>query len=115
MKALMNSWRRRAEAYSLWYTSDDEDCPPLISFSLDAFSYDLRPAAYYDYNDKDRWRIFQIRIAISRRLFVIHIPYKKLPDYIPTGKAMLRTRAIGNKNKDERDALVEMLNASKKV
>ncbi len=94
MKALMNSWYRRAEAYTFWNTPGDEDCPALISFSLDAFSYDLRPAAYFDYNDKDRWRILQIRLQISRRSFVVHIPYRKLPDYVPNGKAMLRTRRV---------------------
>lgn len=94
MKALMTSWRKRAEAYSYWYTKGEDDCPPLISFSLDCFSYDVRPFAYYATNDTDRWRIFAITLKISRRAFVVYIPYKRLPDYVPSGKAMLRTRRI---------------------
>ena len=115
MKALMNSWRRRASWYGYWMDKEMDDSPPLISFSLDAFVLETRPASYYDYNDTDRWRILYIWIKVSRYFLNIEIPFKKLPDYVPTGKAMLRTRSIGAINKDKRDAFLEMVNASKKV
>lgn len=108
MKALMNSWWKRAEAYTFWRDKNDEDCPPLISFAVDAFSYDLRPASYYDYNDTDRWRIWQFRLDISRRTWVVHIPYKKLPDYVPTGKAMLRTRRVQKEHEEKRNAATKV-------
>lgn len=113
---ILKDWWERFELYSFW---DSEGLKgqqiPLISFSLDWYVGEHRPAVYYDYDDTNRWRFLFVELCISRRQTRMYLPFKKLPDYIPTGKAMLRTRRIGAMNKAKRDGLLEMLNGSKKV
>lgn len=105
MKQMMSSWLKRAECYSFWDVEDaDGGKIPLISFSIDMWTLENRPACYYAYNDTNRWRSLHFRILISRRLFAITIPYKRLPDYVPTGKAMLRTRRVQAEHEAKRAA-----------
>lgn len=113
---ILKDWWARFELYSFWDKEGLEgNTIPLISFSLDWFVGEHRPAAYYEYNDTNRWRFLFVDLCISRRQTRMYFPFKKLPDYVPTGKAMLRTRRIGAINKDKRDEFLEMLNGSKKV
>lgn len=106
LKNLMISWWKRFHCYSFWddIASEDGGKRPLISFSLDGWFTETRPAFYYTYNDTDRWRGVHIRLHISRRLFAISIPFKKLPDYLPTNRSMLRTRELGKKQQERNDA-----------
>lgn len=110
MKALIKSWWRRFDCYSFWDDCEYEngDTKPLINFSLESWLVETRPAAYYDYNDTDRWRSVHFRMYISRRLFAISIPYKKLPDYIPNEKSMLRTRKIQKEHNEKLNGITKL-------
>lgn len=91
MKALMNSWWKEFSFYSFWEGPpkhldwDEEDhTKPLINFSLETWTVETRPSTYGYYNDTGRWRGIHFRVYISRRLIGITIPYKRLPDYVPS-------------------------------
>lgn len=102
---MTKSWWKRFDCYSFWDTMEyDEHQLPLISASIDAWLLTTRPFAYYASNDTDRWESLHIRVYISRRIFAISIPYKKLPDYVPEGRAMLRTRRIQAEHEAKRAA-----------
>lgn len=96
MKALMNNWWKRLEFWAHWQDRkyDDGTYPPLISFSIEAYTTEHRPFAYYSSNDTNRWRLWHLNIKLSLYWIHLSLPFKKLPDYVPTGKAMLRTRRV---------------------
>jgi hypothetical protein len=44
----------------------------------------MKPAHYYGYNDKNRWRQWIMFLQISYWQLSVYLPFKRLPDYIPT-------------------------------
>jgi hypothetical protein len=94
LQTKLTNWYKRFEAYAFWEDDSEERSTPLISFSVDAWLLETIPAHYYEYNDKNRWRSIHFRMKISKYLMAISIPYKMLPDYVPTDKLMLRTRRV---------------------
>ena len=92
MTNLLNNWWKRF-SFTLWQPTDEES-HPWIYLSLDGFLYDVRPMYYYPSNDTNRWKCFCVMFGLSKMEITCHIPIWKLPDYVPAGKAMLRTRKI---------------------
>lgn len=116
LQKMMSSWWKKFELYSFWdKESLDGGTIPLISFSLDAWVSEDRPMAYYATYDTNRWRYAFVSLCISRRQIRMYLPFKQLPDYVPTGKAMLRTRKIAAANKEKQQEFVDMINGIKKV
>lgn len=117
MKALMNSWWKEFSFYSFWESYrepdwDEEDRnKPLISFSFETWKVETRPSTYGSYNDTGRWRGIHFRMYVSRYLIGLTIPYKKLPDHIPT-KRQLEQRY---RHAEHLKKLEEERNAVKKV
>ena len=88
MKALLKSWIKRFEASIYWMGYDLERS--LISFSIDIFRVEIRPFHWFSSNDVDRWRMLVLSLYISRLWFHLSIPYKKLPDHVPTERQLRR-------------------------
>lgn len=107
---ILSDWYKKFEVYSFW---DKESLTggiiPLFSFSIDAQISEPRPYAYFDTNDTNRWRYVFVSLCLSRYQIRMYLPFKKLPDFVPTSKAMLRTRSVGGAN------VAKNKNGSKKV
>lgn len=94
MKKLMTDWWKRLEFWAYWGTCA-EDAPPLISFSIEAYILEHKPFLYFTSNDTNRWKFLNLEIKLSLYWIHLALPFAKLPDYVPTGRARLRTRKIG--------------------
>lgn len=96
---------------------DEEDhTKPLIHFSFETWFTETRPLTYYDSCDKGRWRGIHFRMYISRRLIGLTIPFKPLPDHVPSARE-LKMRALHDtpEHRAKMKELAEMFNANKKV
>lgn len=111
MKTLMSSWWKEFDFYRFWDDDGGDYRRPLINFSLEVWTVETRPSTFGDYNDKGRWRGKHFRMYISRYLIGLTIPYKKLPDHIPT-KRQLEQRL---RHAEHIEKLARERNATQKV
>jgi len=120
----MNSWWKEFSFYSFWEGPpkhldwDEEDhTKPLIHFSFETWFTETRSLYYYDTCDKGRWRGIHFRMYISRYLIGLTIPFRPLPDHIPTERE-LKMRAIHDtpeKKAERKKFAEEFFGGSKKV
>jgi len=96
MKQLFKDWYKRAEFFWYWHDPKDVDSPKPVSFAVDMFVLDMWHLHYFDTFDKNRWRKLHFQMNISRFAVSIEIPYKRLPDYVPSDK-VARLRGIHNR------------------
>lgn len=89
MKALMNDWLKRRTGYWMYDAEDYHgDKIPWISFSLAFTVLEDRPLHYFATYDKNRWRYLLVDIRISRFHVNFDIPFKKLPDHVPSERQL---------------------------
>lgn len=86
----MKNWYKRFNYY--FYTETGSDRPPLISFSLDFYIWEIAPMVYFEVNDTNRWRGFTILLKISAIVLRMDIPFKKIEDYVPNKFIKTRRR-----------------------
>ncbi len=102
MVQILKSWRRRFELWHIWLDKYNCDRATWIQFSFEVFPYEDRPLTYYASYDTDRWRKLFIELTISRFRVHMNLPFRKLPDYIPTEREQ-KYRDADAKRKAERE------------
>jgi hypothetical protein len=91
-----NWWKRLSVLWGYHF----EDYPKL-NCTIMAYTYEIMPRTLSDGDDTNRWKVFYLRITLGERALILDIPYKRLPDYVPT-ESMLKRRARRRQLREQR-------------
>jgi hypothetical protein len=82
------SWYKRFECFTFWQDKSSCDPRPWINFQLDAWITETKPFFYFASNDVNRWRSVYFHMEVSKRVFVLQVPFRPLPDHVPSDRQL---------------------------